>query len=86
MSNTLYRIFILKYDDIFLTHLLDLFSDLIQKPKIQFLEFHMPIQSLLIQLMSEEIDEPVDAIIRFSLVSSSKSRNKLGSQEYISGI
>lgn len=46
----------------------------------------MPIQSLLIQLMSEEIDEPVDAIIRFSLVSSSKSRNKLGSQEYISGI
>ena len=46
----------------------------------------MPTQSLLIQLMSEEIDEPVDAIIRFTLISS-KSKNKWGgSQELTSGI
>nr|XP_022339296.1 uncharacterized protein LOC111134504 isoform X2 [Crassostrea virginica] len=59
-------------------------KDLIQKPEIQFLEFHMPTQSLLIQLMSEEIDEPVDAIFRLTLIPS-KSKNKWGgSQELTS--
>ena len=46
-------------------HFLILLSGLILRPKIQFLENRMSTNGLLIQLMSEDIDEPVDAIIKF---------------------
>ena len=58
-----------------------LFSDLFSRPaEIQFLENRMPAKDLLIQLMSEDIDEPVDAIINFKLTSGNSASRYTGFQ------
>lgn len=56
-------------------YFLNIFLDLIRRPKIQFLECRLSAKGPWIQLMSEEIYEPVDVLVKFTL-SYSKSGYK----------